>query len=400
MTYVVYNFEKSNYNKSRAVLKSSAAKPNCVAYFFYVCNIFTMARKPKTKTKRNVNVAAASSSSVTNFVSEAGLGCHIARHTNTNNNNDWVLEWERVDPDDFDADDDVVVPDIAVDPDNQTLTLCNLRSVTIVAYITVYDLQLYGRNRQPLAQGTTTTTDETTTTTSRVCTTLIVLCPPLTFCHLCSLNVTDDISCLDDLPLDSDVQEWNQHPNPDDSHSFALCFPLQGNYTKKTSFLCTQGVDGHLTHFFSGNLHAIDFQCPVGTPLLAAANGVVLDACDQHVLTGIAVSNLFTYNSILLELDVPEEYSTDGPLFVEYVHIATSLVKKGDRVVAGQVIGASGSVGFSPEPHLHFAAYKSRDKTAATTRILFRTNDTSGGGGTFLPIAGQRYCAKGLVSNT
>jgi murein DD-endopeptidase MepM/ murein hydrolase activator NlpD len=133
-------------------------------------------------------------------------------------------------------------------------------------------------------------------------------------------------------------------------------------------------------------MHAIDFRCPIGTPLLAAGDGKVIHVKDGNTLTGIAVSNLFCWNSILLQLDG----DPDDPLFVEYVHIQSSSVQEGDRVTAGQVIGTSGSVGFSPEPHLHFAAYRSSDATAATVQVLFR-----GANGLYLPQAGCYYDANG-----
>lgn len=328
-----------------------------------------------------------------NFVNEAGPGCHIARPdidaTTSLSSSSWVLEWESVDVNDYDGEE---VPDIAVDPEEQELVLCNLRaSESVVAYITVYNRVLRGRQGNILESGTTVNDAGE----SKTCTTLIVLCPPCTFCHLCYMEFPPG-SELEELPLDSDVQVWNQHPDPNDEYrSRFIGFPLQGG-----PFLCTQGEGGQLTHFFSGNLHAIDFRCPVGTPLLAVGDGLVVEAKDDHRLSGVAVSNLFEWNAILLQLDnidsgnnESKEKEDEGPLFVEYVHIASATVKKGDRVIAGQMIGTSGSVGFSPEPHLHFAAYRSSEPTAPTVRVLFQGKDST----TFLPRAGESYDATGKV---
>jgi hypothetical protein len=60
--------------------------------------------------------------------------------------------------------------------------------------------------------------------------------------------------------IDSDVQEWHKHPAPEDEHPLVVFFPVGG----PGPFLCTQGEGGSLTHFFSGNLHAVDFRCEVG----------------------------------------------------------------------------------------------------------------------------------------
>lgn len=324
---------------------------------------------------------------------EAGPGCHIAHPRSSN----WILGWEAVQADEFDADDLEDIPDIAVDPDSQTLTVCNVNQYSVVAYISVYETRLRDVHGDLLLQGTTTNDEGETNHV----TTLIVLCPPETFAHLCVLETAavddndDDNSntiCLERLQLESDVQPWNQHPNPADNyHEKFLAFPLQTS-PECPSILCTQGVHGHLTHFFSGNLHAIDFRCPVGTPLLAVADAIVVQVQDRHTCTGIAVTNLFQWNSILLQL---MDTSPDNPLFVEYVHIQTSLVSVGDKVYVGQVIGTSGSVGFSPEPHLHFAAYRSDHPTAPTVQVSF-----AGKQGPYIPHAHMWYNADGLVADS
>ena len=147
-----------------------------------------------------------------------------------------------------------------------------------------------------------------------------------------------------------------------------------------------------MTHFFAGNLHAIDWACPVGTPLVAVGDGIVVESRDSNtLLSGIATTNLFEWNSIVLQLMDASSIDKD-PLFVEYVHIQSSKVQPGEHVVRGQVIGTSGSVGFSPEPHLHFCAYRSADTTAPTVQVEFATTD----GRRFLPVAGEWYDAEGV----
>jgi hypothetical protein len=306
-----------------------------------------------------------------NFVVNAGPGCYIARRDVSNA---WMIEWEDdVDPTDFDGQE---VPDVALDPQDHTVTLCNVSSASRVAYVTIYETNVRGASGKPLSNGVVVDNEGN----QRSCLTFIVLCPPRTFAHLCSLDLPEGRTIVD-VAIDSDVQDWNKHCNPDDEHARHIGFPLEAG-----PFLCTQGEGGHLTHFFSGNLHAIDFRCSIGTPLLAVANGVVVDSQDKYTLTGVAVSNLFQWNSIILQIDCEE------PLFIEYVHISKSKVAVGDRVTKGQVIGASGSVGFSPEPHLHFCAYRSKEPTASTVRVRFESEN-----GVFLPVAGEWYTADGPI---
>jgi Peptidase family M23 len=347
--------------------------------------------KNKNKKRRRKQATATTKpTSCSNFFSDAGPGCYIARRSDDTtthaDDDDWVLEWEDVSRDDFE--DGEEVPELAIDPEAKTLSVCNTRNETLVAYITVFGTPVTGRNGQPLPLGTSTDNQGFT----RECVTLIVLCPPLVFCHLCHLVVPDHVDIFKHVTIESDVQEWNRHPQPSDEHVMPLAFPLQAN-NDNDSFLCTQGEGGQLTHFFSGNLHAIDFRCPVGTPTLAVADGTVVESKDTNTLTGIAVSNLFEWNTIMLQLDTSSSTTPHDPLFVEYVHIQKAFVQQGDKVTRGQVIGETGSVGFSPEPHLHFAAYRSQEASAPTVRVRFQSsNDDTR---LFLPEAGRYYNAHG-----
>lgn len=320
-----------------------------------------------------------------NFVREAGPGCHIIRQDIPEQR---ILDWEKIDLSDYHPEDLENFPDIAIDPEDRRISLCNVRNDYVVAYITVFGgLDVRDKHGIQFEPGETTNNDGQT----QSCTTFIILCPPQMFAHLCYVHTEHENPNLsfDDISIDSDVQVWNRHPKPGDTHRRSIGFPLAG----PGPYLCTQGVGGQLTHFFSGNLHAIDFRCPVGTPLLAVGDGTVVEANDENTLTGVSVKNLFQWNSIMIQLDSED----DDPLFVEYVHIRKSNVVKGDRVHAGQVIGESGSVGFSPEPHLHFAAYRSGEATAPTVTVRFhRDTDSSS---LYEPKAGLFYNSEGEANS-
>jgi len=100
--------------------------------------------------------------------------------------------------------------------------------------------------------------------------------------------------------------------------------------------------------------------------VLAVADATVVDVRDEETVTGIATANLFRWNSVMLKVDTKEN-DEGGDLYVEYVHVAakSAIVAVGDVVRRGQKICESGSVGFSPEPHLHFTAFRSRDPRGA-----------------------------------
>ena len=64
-----------------------------------------------------------------NFFPEAGPGCHIAHGGSA----DWILGSEEFDPDDYDE--DVCIPDIAIDPssNNQLSVINKHRSERVVS---------------------------------------------------------------------------------------------------------------------------------------------------------------------------------------------------------------------------------------------------------------------------
>jgi hypothetical protein len=336
------------------------------------------------------------------------------------------LGHERIDPRDYDT--DAVFPDLAVDPESGILSVVNASGKARVAYVTVYDHPVLRADGTPHARGRTVNADGV----ERECVTFIMTLPPRTIMHAARLaDVTAEI--------DSDVQDWSTHPAPEDEHPLALGFPLGSrpggdseNDSENAAYLCTQGENGGLTHFFSGNLHAVDFRCPVGCEVLAVADAEVVEVRDEETVTGIATANLFRWNSVTLKVETRRDADDEndekpngpngGDLYVEYVHVAarSACVAVGERVRRGQKICASGSVGFSPEPHLHFTAFRSRDPAAPTVRVRFaaeprrRRRESEGtadaasaksanassdasseDGATFLPVAGRWYDAAG-----
>lgn len=80
----------------------------------------------------------------------------------------------------------------------------------------------------------------------------------------------------------------------------------------------------------------LDFQAEPGTPVLAAAGGVVV-AQEVHP----------TYGNMV-------EIDHGNDLITRYAHVSRFWVKKGDLVKRGQRIAEVGTTGRSTGPHLHF----------------------------------------------
>lgn len=86
-----------------------------------------------------------------------------------------------------------------------------------------------------------------------------------------------------------------------------------------------------------GRYHSgLDIAAPIGTPVVAARSGVVIDNSTHRGY------------GILIKIQHGKEQVT------YYAHLDVALLKKGDIVKKGQLIGYSGNTGRSTGPHLHF----------------------------------------------
>ena len=91
--------------------------------------------------------------------------------------------------------------------------------------------------------------------------------------------------------------------------------------------------NGSLRSYHSGT----DFKAPVGTPIHAVNDGVVVLAKDRY----------YAGNSVIID-------HGEG-LYSCYYHLSRIDVKPGDRISKGAGIGLSGKTGRVTGPHLHFA---------------------------------------------
>jgi len=90
--------------------------------------------------------------------------------------------------------------------------------------------------------------------------------------------------------------------------------------------------------------HGMDFVASVGTPIHATADGVI----------NIASESFYGYGKYV-KISHNSDYST------VYAHMNKIMVKKGQYVKRGDVIGTLGNTGLSTGPHLHYEViYKKR----------------------------------------
>ncbi|AIE72717.1 M23 family metallopeptidase [Synechocystis sp. PCC 6714] len=135
-------------------------------------------------------------------------------------------------------------------------------------------------------------------------------------------------------------------PLPEYSRATGLYSP-QGQPGQGTDMIFPVAGVNPITSAFGWRIHPIsgqgrmhngtDIGAPMGTPVLAAYDGIVA-AAQWSGGYGLMVT--------LRHLDGTQES--------RYAHLSETFVQAGQEVVRGEVIGRVGSTGFSTGPHLHF----------------------------------------------
>jgi Peptidase family M23 len=157
-------------------------------------------------------------------------------------------------------------------------------------------------------------------------------------------------------------------------------------YPHGLTFAVLQSFHGAFSHRGS-NEFAVDFNCPVATPVVAARPGVVVatHASAQGSGTSPEFLDDRRANFVLVLHD-------DGTLG-EYMHLSPSgvRVKPGQTVARGQQLGLSGNTGFSSTPHLHFQVMTAAEDGMAKQSFPFKLAVAPRRVST--PAQGQRYAA-------
>jgi murein DD-endopeptidase MepM/ murein hydrolase activator NlpD len=144
------------------------------------------------------------------------------------------------------------------------------------------------------------------------------------------------------------------------NHFFAYALP----YEKGTTHVVVQGNESLFSH--AGD-YAIDFKMKRGTKVMAARDGIVVRVRDSTKTGGIGKKYIGTANGIVIR--------HSDSTYAHYLHLQYkgALVSVGDTIKQGQLIGLSGSTGFSAFPHLHFEVTRQTGISREDFPVLFQT---------------------------
>ncbi|MFO0690139.1 MAG: M23 family metallopeptidase [Myxococcota bacterium] len=174
---------------------------------------------------------------------------------------------------------------------------------------------------------------------------------------------------------------WRALPgNPDAVHDdrWQYRMPFGGPSPAEIS----QGYDGPFTHKGLA-AYALDIPLPLGTPVLAARGGTIVEVPTDPVASGVAERR----SESEMDRRVMIEHA-DGTFGI-YAHLRPGgPARLGQHVEAGDPIGFSGDTGFATGPHLHFEVAKfRRDGQRQTLPVRFWNGTAQG----FVPLAGFAY---------
>ena len=153
-----------------------------------------------------------------------------------------------------------------------------------------------------------------------------------------------------------------------------------------------QSNDGSDTHTKDLRF-AFDFALPVGTPLLAAADGVVVAAVGSFTSGNRNDKEMRARANFIALRHGPRLYSRYYHLCERGVDVAV-----GERVHAGQPIGRSGNTGFSGSPHLHWDVVDLMPQETATLALVATPCSQHEEAAAMEPVETPLQCVAGCFS--
>ncbi len=159
--------------------------------------------------------------------------------------------------------------------------------------------------------------------------------------------------------------------------------PYRAPFAVAQSFTISQAPPDSATHRDAASRNAIDIAMPVGTPVHAAREGLVINVAHQFFRGGLAPQ-------VSREANFVQVLHDDGTTAV-YAHLQmdTIRVRPGQQVERGQYIANSGNTGHSSGPHLHFVVLRNAGLHSESVPVAF----AGPGGSSIIPRTGGKLTA-------
>ncbi len=129
--------------------------------------------------------------------------------------------------------------------------------------------------------------------------------------------------------------------------------PISLPFVAGTKIEVRQGAFGSSSHDEPGNEYSWDFAVPLGTPILAADSGTVMDVWQPEGGSGCDAAFANAAHNVKVQ-------HVDGTV-AQYVHVK-AIVARGQKVARGERIASTAANGWLCYPHLHFGVYASVDQ--------------------------------------
>lgn len=153
-----------------------------------------------------------------------------------------------------------------------------------------------------------------------------------------------------------DLERWAKFGGNTRDHTFQqvptdLLVPLppySSAAVDQKTYYFVDHLGTYATGVGQGSHPGVDIAVPVGTPIQAIANGIVVRSDEDPSGYGKYVT--------IKHPGVPDPEAPGAvvTLYSTYAHLSAQLVSKGMVVRKGEQIGLSGKTGFASGPHLHF----------------------------------------------
>lgn len=142
--------------------------------------------------------------------------------------------------------------------------------------------------------------------------------------------------------------------------------PYRLPYALANGHQVTQAFPDQVTHTDAANLHAVDFDMPIGTGVYAARAGIVIEVASDNFEAGLDVEDYGSRANIVRILHA------DGTIAL-YGHLNWNSIRVGvgQAVARGEYIADSGNTGYSTGPHLHFVVQRNAGGRVESVPVEF-----------------------------